>query len=184
MNSRKRRIGIFVIILIMILPFIQFLGEKLSESSEKPPEWILFLPQDDEIKDWKKDGEILTAPNSTDLFKILNGGASLYLKYGFQSYCGQTYKNSKAVELEVSIFDQGSPQNARQLYQDPFVVPKPGRILENLGDGARVDERGLFHYGIEFIKDRCFVRIVIQDKSESGLNTAILFSRLISQKIQ
>ncbi len=180
--NREKRIGICVLILIMVLSFFQLWGEKLSESSEKP-EGILFLPKDDEIKDWKKDGEFLKATNSDDLFKLMNGGASLYLKYGFQFYSGQAYKNSKGVEVEVSIFDQGSPQNARRLYQDAFVVPKPGRVLENLGDEARVDERGLFHYGVEFIKDRFFVRVVIQDKSEGGLNTAILFSQFVSQKL-
>lgn len=184
MDRKTRRIRIFVIILIMVLPCSQLLGEKLSESSERPLEGILFLPKDDEIKDWKKDGEFLKVTNSEDLFKLMNGGASLYLKYGFKSFCGQTYKNSKGVELEVSIFDQGSPQNTRQLYRDPFVVPKPGRDLENLGDEARVDERGLFHFGIEFIKDRYFVRVVIQDKSEKGLSTATHFSRFIFQKIK
>ena len=126
----------------------------------------------------------MKATNSEDLYKLMNGGASLYLKYGFQSYCGQTYKNSKNVELEVSIFDHGNPQNALQLYQDPLTVPKPGRAFENLGDEARVDEKGLFHYGIEFIRNRYFVRVVIQDKSEQGLNTAILFSRFILQRIE
>jgi hypothetical protein len=53
-----------------------------------------------------------------------------------------------------------------------------------LGDEARVDERGLFHFGIEFIKDRYFVRVVIHDKSEKGLSTATHFSRFIFQKIK
>ena len=184
MDRDKSRISIFVIIFAIALPLFPMAGEKLSESSEKPPEGILFLPKDDEIKDWKKDGEFLQATNSEDLFKLMNGGASIYIKYGCQSFCGQTYKNSKNVELEVSIFDQGSPQNARKLYQDPLVLPKPGRRLENLGDEAGVDERGLFHYGIESIRDRYFVRIVIQDKTEGGMNTAILFSRFISEKIK
>jgi hypothetical protein len=184
MDREKGRIGIVVIILIMALLFFQLLGEKLSESSDKLPEGTIFLPKDDEIKDWKKAGEFLKATNSEDLFKLMNGGASLYLKYGIQSYCGQIYKNSKSIELEVSIFDQENAQNARQLYQDPLVVPKPGRIFENLGDEARVDERGLFHYGVEFIKGRYFVRVVIQDKSEKGLNTAILFSRFILQRMR
>ncbi len=183
MNRDKRRIGIFVILLITVLPFFQIVGERLSESSEKPPEGIPLLPKDGEIKDWRKDGEFLRATNSEDLFKLMNGGASLYVKYGCQSFYGQSYKNSKKVEIEVWIFDQGNPQNAHQLYQDPLIVPKPGRVLGNLGDEARVDERGLFHYGIEFIKNRYFVRIIIQDKSEVGLNTALLFSQFISQKI-
>jgi hypothetical protein len=184
MNRKKRRVRIFVTIFIAVLPFFQLMAERVLESSEELPEGFPFLPKDKEIKDWKKDGEFLKATNSEDLFKLMNGGASIYIKYGCQSFCGQTYKNSKNVELEVSIFDQGSPQNARKLYQDPLILPKPGRMLENLGDEARADERGLFHYGIEFIRDRYFVRIVIQDKTEGGLNTAILFSRFLSQKIK
>ncbi len=181
MDKKNGRPGILIVILIIGLPFLQLLGENDSESAEKA---TVLLPRDNEIEDWKKDGEILTAPNPPDLFKILNGGASLYLKYGFQSFSGQTYKNSKDVELEIGIFDQGSRENARQLYRDPLVVPKPGRVLEKLGDEARVDERGLFHYGIEFIKDRYFVRVIVQDKSEKGLNTALLFSRFVSETIK
>ncbi len=184
MKRKKGRVKIFFLILSMVVSLIQSWEGKLSEGSEKSAEGILFLPKDDEIADWKKDGEFFKATNSEDLYKLMNGGASLYLKYGFKSYCGQTYKNSKGVEVEVSIFDHGSPQNVRQLYQDPLVVPKPGRTLENVGDEARVDERGLFHYGIELIKDRFFVRVIIQDKSEQGLNTAILFSRFIFQRIK
>ena len=184
MNGRRGKIERFILILVMVFSFFQLWGEGLSEGSEKSPTGVHLLPTDNEIKGWKRDGDTLIALKSPDLFKILNGGASLYVKYGFQSYFGQTYRSSNNVELEVSIFDQESPQKARQLYQDPLVVPKPRKVLENLGDEARVDERGLFHYGIEFIKDRLFVRVVIQDKSEQGLNTAVLFSRFILQRVK
>jgi hypothetical protein len=184
MDKKRSRAGIFVITLIIVLPFFQIWGEKFLEGSEKTTDRILFLPEDDEIMGWKKDGTILRAPQPTDLYKILNGGATLYLKYGFQSFCAQTYKDSKDVEIEVSVFDQGTIENAHHLYRDPLVVPKPARVLENLGDEARVDERGLFHYGIEFIKDRYFVRVIIQQKTEKGLDTAVLFSRFILQRIK
>lgn len=184
MNRQKRNVEIFVIIVIITLPFFLLWGERVSKSSEKLPEGILFLPKDGEIIGWKSHGTIEMAPQPTDLFKIMNGGASLYLKYGFRSFCGQTYKDSNNVEIEASIFDQGSSENARKLYRDPMVVPNPGRVLENFEEEARVDERGLFHYGIEFIKDHYFVRVIIQEKSEKGLNTAISFSQVILQKIK
>jgi hypothetical protein len=184
MNGQKGNVKIFVIIFLIVFPFFQIWGEKYLEGSEKPTDSILFFPNDGEIVGWKKHGEMLAAPHPTDLFKILNGGATLYLKYGFQSFCGQIYKDSKDIEVEISIFDQGNSENARHLYGDPMVLPKPARVLENLGNEARVDERGLFHYGVEFIKDRYFVRIVIQNKSEQGLNTAILFSRFIMQRFK
>jgi hypothetical protein len=45
-------------------------------------------------------------------------------------------------------------------------------------------ERELFHYSIEFIKDRFFGRVIIQDKSEEGLKTAILFAIHATQRIK
>src|SRR4030042_2787115 len=116
MNGRRGKKRSFILILVIVFPFLHLWGEGPFECSEKSRGGLLLLPKNDEIEEWKRDGENLTAPNPTDLFKIINGGASLYVKYGFQSYCGQTYKNSKDVELEVSVFDQGNPQNARQLY--------------------------------------------------------------------
>jgi hypothetical protein len=36
---------------------------------------------------------------------------------------GQSYKGAKGTELEISIFDQGIPQNTRDLYENPFTKP-------------------------------------------------------------
>ncbi len=184
MHRTIKKAAVLIFILFAVLQPFHVVGEKSSGSSEPPRNENLLLPGNDEIQGWKKDGEILTAPNPPDLFKVINGGATLYLKHGFQSFSGQVYKDSRNVEVEVSIFDQGSSENAHQLYRDPMVLPKPARVLENFGDEARVDERGLFHYGIEFVKDRYFVRVIIQEKSEKGLDTIILFSRLILQRIK
>jgi len=51
----------------------------------------------------------------------------------------------------------------------------PETVVEN--------ESGLFHYAIEFIQDRFFIQIIIQEKTERGLDTAILFARHTAKRI-
>lgn len=142
------------------------------------------LPADDEIRGWKKSGRVLLASNDRELFQFIDGGAPLYLRHGFQSYIGQFYKGPRGVELEVAMYDQGTHMNARGLYEDPLIKPNPDKPLQNLGKEARLDERGLFHHSVEFIQDRFFGRVIIQDKSEEGLREAERFVSQIVSKVK
>ncbi len=142
------------------------------------------LPADDEVTGWKKSGGVLLASTDRELFQFIDGGASLYLRHGFQSYIGQFYKGPRGVELEVAMYDQGTPRNARGLYEDPLIKPNPDKPLKNLGKEARLDERGLFHHSVEFIQDRFFGRVIIQDKSEEGLRETERFVSQIVSKVK
>jgi hypothetical protein len=159
-------------------------GNQLSESPEKLPGTMALLPADDEIAGWKRSEKLLRASKEEELYKIFNGGASLYLQYGFQSFVGQTYKGPKGLELEVYIFDQGTHQGAQDLYESPFAKPSGSKEVADLGEKARIDMSLLFCYGVEFVQRRFLVRVVIQDKTEEGLNNAISFARFISNRIQ
>lgn len=159
-------------------------GDQVSERPEKLLGAMSLLPMDDDIPGWKRSEKILKASNDEELYKIFNGGAGLYTKHGFQWYVGQTYKGPKRVELEVYIFNQGTPQNAQDLYEDPFTKPSRMKEITNLGEKARIDESTLFYYGVEFIQKRFYVRVIIQDKTEGGLNVAILFASHIAAQIK
>ena len=82
------------------------------------------------------------------------------------------------------IFDQRTPQNAEDLYENPFTKPTRIKAIANLGEKARIDEGPLFCYGIEFVQRGFFVRVIIQDKTDEGLNVAISFARSISKRIK
>jgi len=167
---------------------VLFLGfawaDQVSEAPEKLLGAMTFLPADDEIPGWKRSEKILRASTQEDLYKIFNGGASLYIQHGFRSFVGQSYKGSKGTELEVYIFDQGTPQKAEDLYENPFTKPSRVKDIANLGEKARIDMTPLFCYGVDLIEKGFFVRVIIQDKTEEGLNAAISFARSISNRIQ
>jgi len=168
--------------------FIVMVGIAPADQAVERPEKLLgalqLLPMDDDIRGWKRSEKVLKASNDEELYKILNGGAVLYIKHGVQSFVEQSYKGPKGVELEVYIFDQGSPQNAQNLYEDPFTKPSRSKEVGYLGEKARIDESLLFCYGVDFIQKGFFVRVIIQDRKEEGLNVAITFAHSISKRIK
>jgi hypothetical protein len=174
---------------LLILGFsMLFLGSVRADQVLEAPEKLLgtmkFLPGDDEIPGWKCSEKILRASNQEELYKIFNGGASLYIQHGFRSYVGQSYKGPKGTDLEVYIFDQGTPQDAGDLFENPYTKPSRIKDIANLGGKARIDMTPLFCYGVDFIQKGFFVRVIIQDRTEEGLNVAISFGRFISNRIK
>jgi len=174
---------------LMILPFFilipeAFWADQGVQRPEKPLELMILLPADNEIPGWKRTEKLLRASNQEDLYRILNGGATLYIQHGFRSFVAQSYKGDKGTELEVSIFDQGTPQNTEELYANAFAKPPRIKEIPNLGEKARIDMTPLFCYGVDFIQKGFFVRVIIQDRTEEGLDVAISFARSISNRIK
>ena len=177
------RVYISIFALLMALSFGISCGSKSTEGGNTAVEAEDLLPRDDDIQGWRRSGEIRTAVTYDELYDHINGGAVVYIDHGFEFYAGQLYIDLGGVELEVDVYDQGSAEQASELYRNPSLDPGVSRAVENLGEEGRVDEGGLFHYGVEFIADRFFVRIVIQDKTDDGLNTAMLFALQIAEDI-
>ena len=144
---------------------------------------IGLLPGDDEVPGWKRSEKSLRALNEEELYRIINGEASLYVQHGFRSFVGQSYRVPKGMELEVYIFDQKTSQNAEDLYENPYTKPTRRKEIADLGEKARIDMTPLFAYGVDFILKGYFVRVIIQDKTEEALNSAMAFARLISRRI-
>ncbi len=155
-----------------------------SQRPEKLLELTILLPSDDEVPGWKRAEKLLRASNQEDLYRIINGGATLYIQHGFRTFVAQSYKGVNGTELEVYIFDQGTPKNTEELYANPFAKPTRIKEIPNLGEKARIDITPLFCYGVDFIQRGFFVKVVIQDKTDEGLNAAMSFARFISQKIK
>jgi hypothetical protein len=174
---------------LIILIFLSLLSgwglaDQTTGKPEKLPATTNLLPADDDIPGWKRSEKLLRASNDEELYKIVNGGAALYIQHGFHSFVGQTYRGPKGVELEVHIFDQGTPQNALALYENPFAKPGRSKEIPDLGEKARIDMTPLFSYGVDFVQRGFFVRVIIQDKKEEALNTALSFAQKILERIR
>jgi hypothetical protein len=174
---------------LIILIFLFLLsGWGLADRATERPEKLLgtmdLLPTDDEIAGWRRSERLLSASNDEGLYKIVNGGATLYIQHGFQSFVGQSYRGPKGMELEVHIFNQGTPQNALALYENPFARPGRSKEIPDFGEKARIDMTPLFSCGVDFVEKGYFVRVIIQDKTEEGLNAGLFFAQRILRRIK
>jgi len=159
-------------------------ADQASERPEKSGGMLSLLPGDDEVPGWKRSEKVLRASNEEELYRIINGEASLYVQHGFQSFGGQSYRGPKGLELEVYIFDQKTPRNAEDLYENPYTKPTRKKEIADLGEKARIDMTPLFSYGVNFVLKGFFVRVIIHDKTEEALNSAMAFARLIAMRIE
>ncbi len=180
----KIRVSGLLVLVISILVGGSVWADKVSGRPDKLLGPTTFFPADDEIPGWKRSERLLRASNEEELYKIFNGGASLYIQHGYRSFVGQSYKGPKGLELEVQIFDQGTPQNAADLYENPYTKPSRMKEIPNLGQKARIDMTPLFASGVDLIQRGFFVRVMIQDKTEEGLDVALSFARFISKRIK
>jgi hypothetical protein len=155
-----------------------------AERPDKHLRTIHLLPVDDEISGWKRSEKVLRASKEEDFYRLFNGGAVLYIKHGVQFFVGQDYRGPNRLDLEVYIFYQGSSQNAQSLYEDPFNKPTQGQEIADVGEKARTDESAVFCYGVEFIQEGFFVRVIIQDRTKEGLDVALKFARTIANRIK
>ncbi len=169
---------------ILILGFLLLPGPARAESPEKPLGAAAFLPADNEIPGWTRSEKVLRAANDEELYRVIDGGATLYIRHGFRSYVGQSYKGPTGAELEVHIFDQGDPQNAGDLFENPYAKPGRAKEIADLGEKARIDETPLFCYGVDFVQKGFFVRVIVQDKTDEGLKAAVSFAGFIAKRIQ
>jgi len=166
---------------LLIFAFILLPGFARGET---PLGGAALLPGDNEIPGWTRSEKVFQAANEEELYRIIDGGASLYIKHGFRAYVGQSYKNPKGVELEAHIYDQGAPQNAGELFENPYAKPGRARELAGIGEKARIDETPLFCYAVDFVQKGFYVRVIVQDKTEEGLKAALSFAGFIAKRIK
>lgn len=155
-------------------------GGTSSKGPSKALEPVDLLPESGDIQGWNRAGPTQIASTYDKLYNYIDGAADLYIDHGFEAYAAQRYEGTGGLSVEISIYDQGDPLSARELYNDPLMVPTPHRVLPDLGGEARLNESGLFDYTIEFYQGRFFVRVTVSDTSDDALNTALLFATHLS----
>lgn len=125
------------------------------------------LPEENEITGWVFDTDSLclegTANDSTSLYAIIDGGASLYIDRGFVAGAFNGY-NDGSHPICIEIYDQGLKSNAASVYQATH--DGEYKLITTAGDSARLDTSLVFNIEIEMIVDKFFVRIFTTDTKE------------------
>ncbi len=132
--------------------------------------FIPFLPS--ELRNWK----LSAAPeiyNPQNLYEYIDGGAELYLSFGFRELISSTYQSSHAAPIRVDIFDMNEPRNAFGVFAHSRET-----IEQDFGQGSQY-----FAGLLLFWQDRYFVSILCSPETELSRNVVFELGHLIESVI-
>lgn len=98
----------------------------------------VIIPQDDFAPGWKKSGRPSTFIKA-DLFNHIDGGAELFLEYGFDKLLVQRYARRKS-ELTLDVYEMESPESALGIYLTKCgqETPVAGILARNSGEKSQL----------------------------------------------
>jgi len=108
-----------------------------------------------------------------NLYDYINGGAELFISYGFDTLLSRTYENENNPEVLVEIFSMNSPADAYGVYS-----------IQREKENVNVGQGGQYIPGsLMFWKDHYFISI-IAERETSGTKAILLnFGQEISNNI-
>ncbi|MCE5250436.1 PEGA domain-containing protein [bacterium] len=110
----------------------RFLAVNIPNGFSPPDSLLLFGTADHPLK----DGTI---------FDYIDGGGLVYLKYGLTETTHAVYRDGRSNEITVDIFNMGTPEGARAIFNDEEVCPDG---FEPCSAGA---ECKAYHYEPDFL---------------------------------
>ena len=116
------------------------------------------LPKKIKLKDWNQKEEIRRA-SGEDLFRVIDGGAEMYLRQGFVRAVFIIFENRDGRTADLQIFEMKDPEGARLVYEQ-----KKGEGGRNLtvGDAARLQD-----YYLNFRTGEFVVTLVGEDSTDA-----------------
>lgn len=132
------------------------------------------LPADAYFSNWKiKDS--VEIYNGENLFSYINGGADIYLEYGFDQVASCKYRNLTATEIQVEIYKMTSDTAAYGIFS-----------LNSSGNGKPVvlgTKAYLYDYYLDLWKDSYFLRFTCNKKDSVFYDTLQMFASFVDNKI-
>ncbi len=116
----------------------------------------------DAVGNWKTAAEDRTY-DSESLYNYIDGGAELYISYGFREVLNRTYSSTGQPDILVDIFDMDDSRNAFGVFSHAREV-----IDRTYGQGSQYTEGSLL-----FWKDRYFISILASPETAES-KSAIL----------
>jgi len=109
-----------------------------------------------------------------NLYDYINGGAERYLRHGFEKLYAARYTNGAADELTLDLYDMGTPENAKAVFQGTR-LPSPSPLP--LCHAALGHE-----YGLIFQRGRVYGEISLSKADPRLREAAQAFARAVCGK--
>jgi hypothetical protein len=154
----------------VLLVTAMILAVGVTSMSSPSTDLTSLLP--DDIGGWRTAGDD-QAFTPENLFDYINGGAELYLSYGFNQVLSRTYSNPDRPDIIADIFDMGSSQNAFGVFSHSREI-----VDDAIGQGSQYTS-GL----MLFWKDRYYVSILASPETAETKEAVFELARHIDNAI-
>jgi len=144
---------------IIWLSFVSMSSHYSTEMTSIPNSLTAFLP--DSVEGWTSNQEDRVF-NPDNLFDYIDGGAELYLSYGFSEVLSRSYSKANHPEIKVDIFDMKESRNAYGVFCHVRET-----VEQEFGQGSQQYEGAII-----FWKDRYYISLMSNSEtpeSRSGM---------------
>jgi hypothetical protein len=131
---------------------------------------LTLLP--DAPQGWQIEGESRSY-SSDNLYEYINGGAELYISFGFKNVGSRIYTGVKQPDILLDIFDMGSSQSAFGIFSH-----SRERLEQDYGQGSQMSPGLLI-----FWKGRYYVSILATPETPESRKAVDWIARRIEQSI-
>jgi hypothetical protein len=162
MNKLKYIIGGFILASLILGSFIMW---------QASSDLTVLLPVT--IDDWKISAKDQIY-NRNNLYKYINGGAELYISYGFKKVVNRTYSKRQQPDILVDLFDMGTSPNAFGVFSHSRET-----IDNTFGQGSQYTQGQLL-----FWKNHFFVSILASPETVESKKAVFNIARKIDTAIK
>ena len=164
-----------VSVLTAILIGLGLVLSPAAAAGDAPDRAILLLfPRPEEVRPWVPDGPAQLAEGQ-ELFALIDGGAELFLRHGFERAAVQNYTLARDRHIQAEIYMMQSMDGAAEVFARKS---GPGELPLALGDGGAKGE-----YYIVFRRGRFLVTVAAGDATADAEATLLHIARAIESRI-
>jgi hypothetical protein len=135
---------------------------------------VLILPGVAETRPWVSDGPAQLAEGH-DLFALINGGAELFLRYGFERAAIQSYNLGGGRQIQVEVYLMRTPDGATEVFARRAGA---GDLPITIGDSGVRGE-----YYVLFRRGRFFVTVAAGDTNLDAKTAVLRIARAVEARI-
>jgi hypothetical protein len=135
---------------------------------------LILLPSPEDVRPWVPDASAQFAEGQ-ELFALINGGAEIFLRHGFERATTQTYSLAEGRHIQVEIYRMGTEDGATAVY-----LRKIGSTELRLAIGD-AGVRG--EYYIVFRTGRFLVTVTAGDSQADAQAAVLRVARAIERRI-
>ncbi|MEZ5198877.1 MAG: DUF6599 family protein [Bacteroidales bacterium] len=160
---------IIIILLVLSLHYFH------AATGQEIDEVVNLLPSVEGYSNWsvKDSAEIFY---DDDLFLYINGGADIYLEYGFEKVVACKYRNFEAHTILIDIYKMTDPTAAYGIFS-----------LNSSNWGKAVDlgtASILYDYYLDSWKGSYFIRFTANNNEPGMMDTLLLLAKQLDSKIE